>query len=264
MMKESYLRYYKSQSRIATWRFKLDSLFARSPTQKDGLSNRSVDYRTIKDNEQLRNLHFNLNKVLQEQSTNWDSHDYGEGYFYQSLDEICVSGLRDTSARIAALNMSQHVSGRTVLDIGSNTGFMSIGLAKSAKSVEGIESNPYLNKIGYMTAEYLGLQNLKFNDTSFEDFRSKHRYDVVTSFANHSTYDGNTQHTIQEYVAKCHSLINKDGLLLFESHAPAYEGSKLDDVLNLFKQRFNILESLILKTGKRFDDGRTLFIADPK
>jgi len=263
-MKKSYLRYYKSYSGIATWRFKLDSLFAHSQTQKNGLSNRSVDYRAIKDNEQLRNLHFELNKVLLEQSTKWDSHDYGEGYFYQSLDEICVSGLRDTTARISALNMSQHVRGRTVLDIGSNTGFMSINLAHSAKSVEGIESNPYLNKIGYMTAQYLGVRNIKFNDTSFENFKSKHRYDVVTSFANHSTFDGNTQHTIQEYVAKCHSLVNKGGVLLFESHAPAYEGSKLDNVLNLFKQRFNILERLILKTGKRFDDGRTLFVGDPK
>ena len=172
MMKERYLQYYKSYSRSAIWRFKLDSVFARSPTQKDGLSNRSVDYRAIKDNEQLRSLHFRLNEILIEQTTNWNSHDYGEGYFYQSLDEICVSGLRDTSARISALNMSKLVRGRTVLDIGSNTGFISMGLAKVAKSVEGIESNPHLNKIGYITAEYLGLQNVTFNDTSFEDFDS--------------------------------------------------------------------------------------------
>tara|TARA_Y100000588_G_scaffold330910_1_gene368137 strand:+ start:1165 stop:1956 length:792 start_codon:yes stop_codon:yes gene_type:complete len=263
-MKKSYLQYYEKYSRRAIWRFRLDSLFAHSPTHRDGLTNRCNDYRSIKNNDQLRKLHFNLNSVLLDQANHWTSHDYGEGYFYQGLDEICVTGLRDTSARISALNIPELIRGRTVLDIGSNTGFLSIKLAKTATSVVGIESNPYLNKIGTLTASYLKIMNVEFNDQSFEDFKPSYSYGVVASFANHSTFDGNTRHTIEEYIAKCHSLIENGGLFLFESHAPAYEGTRLTNVLNLIQDQFNILETAILFTGRRFDDGRTLLVASPK
>ena len=263
-MKESYLKYYEKYSRRAIWQFKLDSFLARSATQRDGLSNRRNDYSAIKDNTQLRKLHFKLNSILLDQTDHWTSYDYGEGYFYQGLNEICVTGLRDTSARISALNMSEIVRGRKVLDIGSNTGFVSIKLAETATSVEGIESNPYLNKIGTLTASYLEMTNVKFNDQSFEDFKASNSYGVVTSFANHSTFDGNTRQTVEEYVVKCHSLIEDGGLFLFESHAPAYEGSQLTNVLNLIEDHFKIIETSILHTGRRFDDGRTLLLACPK
>ena len=195
-MKEPYLQYYTKHSGRAIWRFKLDSLLARTRTRKDGLSNRSTDYKLIEDSDELRKLHFRLNSILLEQTNRWSSYDYGEGYFYQSLDEVCITGLRDTSARLTTFNMPELVRGRTILDIGSNSGFLSTKLAKTAKSVEGIEPNPYLNKIGALVANYLKINNIKFNDMSFEDFKPSRSYDVVASFANHSTFDGNTKHTI--------------------------------------------------------------------
>ena len=263
-MKETYLQYYIKYSSRAIWRFKLDSLLARTRTRKDGLSNRKTDYQLIEDNDQLRKLHFRLNSILLKQTNSWSSYDYGEGYFYQSLDEVCITGLRDTSARLSTFNMPELVRGRTILDIGSNSGFLSIKLAKTAKSVEGIEPNPNLNKIGALVASYLKIDNIKFNDMSFEDFKPSRSYGVVASFANHSTFDGNTKHTIEEYFVKCHSLIEDDGLFLFESHAPAYEGSKLTDVINLIQRHFNIIDTSILSTGRRFDNGRTLLVASPR
>jgi cyclopropane fatty-acyl-phospholipid synthase-like methyltransferase len=234
------------------------------PHAKRWILNIRADYRVLADDDRLRELHLDLDRVLLEQAVNWKSHDYGEDYFYQGLDDVGITGLRDTSARLAALNMSELVSGRTVLDIGSNSGFVSIALARTAESVEGIESNPFLNRIGTITASYLGLSNVTFNDGRFEDFQTDATYGVVASFANHSTFDGNTRHTVEEYLEKCHSLLDSDGLFLFESHAPAYEGSRLDNVLETIQERFSIVEKTILVSGQRFDDVRALLVATPK
>ena len=42
-------------------------------------------------------LHRDMNRQLALQTEQWDSYDYGEGYFYQSSDELGVTGLRDTA-----------------------------------------------------------------------------------------------------------------------------------------------------------------------
>jgi SAM-dependent methyltransferase len=263
-MKARYLKYYEKHSRRASFWFKVNSLFSRSLTRRDGLANRRADYATLQGNEKLRELHLKLNNVLLGQTINWDSHDYGGGYFYQGLDEISITGMRDTTGRLDALNMLDVVRDRTVLDIGSNSGFISISLARTASDVVGVESNPYLNKLGRLAAEYLTQKNVTLCDTSFENFETSTSFDVVTSFANHSTFDGNTQHTIEEYFEKCHSLLNVNGILLFESHAPSYEGSELGEVIKIVEQKFDIKRRATLQTGRWFDDGRTLIEAVAK
>jgi SAM-dependent methyltransferase len=245
-------------------RFTWDSLFSKTPTEREGFTNRRADYAVIKENDSLMKLHLELNRVLVDQTADWQSHDYGEGYFYQGFADVSVSGLRDTSARVAALQMLDRVRGRSVLDIGSNSGFVSIALAETAESVDGVESNPYLNKMGVLVADYLGRSNVKFTDGDFEDFEPGREYGVVMSFANHSTFDGNTKHTLEEYFDKCLRLLESDGIFLFESHAPAYEGEALDTVIRLIDERFSIVEKTVLNTGKRFDDGRTLLVSKPK
>jgi cyclopropane fatty-acyl-phospholipid synthase-like methyltransferase len=228
------------------------------------MANRRTDYVKLQSDEKLRELHLNMNRVLLEQTRDWDSHDYGEGYFYQSLDEVSVTGMRDTAGRLAALDMLEVVKDRTVLDIGSNSGFVAVGLAQTAKSVVGVESNPYLNKIGRLAAEYLQRENVSLKDGDFEDFDASASFDVVASFANHSTFDGNTRHTVEEYFTKCHSLLNPGGKLLFESHAPAYEGDQVNEVIKIIGEKFSIGEQAILTTGRWFDDGRTLIVANAK
>jgi len=148
-------------------RFSWDSLFSKTPTQREGFANRRSDYAAIEVDDSLMKLHLELNRVLVDQTADWSSHDYGEGYFYQGLADVSVSGLRDTSARVAALQMLDRVRGRSVLDIGSNSGFVSIALAETAESVDGVESNPYMNKMGRLVADYLGRSNVTFTDGDF-------------------------------------------------------------------------------------------------
>ena len=263
-MSVNYLRFYERHTWRAGLRFSWDSLFSKTATQREGFANRRIDYAAIEGNDSLMNLHLELNRVLMDQTADWSSHDYGEGYFYQGFADVSVSGLRDTAARVAALHMLDRVRGRSVLDIGSNSGFVSIALAETAESVDGVESNPYLNKMGRLVADHLGRSNVKFTDGDFENFEPGRKFDVVASFANHSTFDGNTKHTLEEYFDKCRRLLESDGIFLFESHAPAYEGEALDSVICLIEDRFSIVEKTVLDTGKRFDDGRTLLVANPK
>ena len=80
-MKENYIGYYEQYSLCAIRRFKWDSFFARTATQRDGLLNRRNDYPALQGNDNLRELHLELNRQLLSQSIDWSSHGYGEGYF---------------------------------------------------------------------------------------------------------------------------------------------------------------------------------------
>ena len=84
---------------------------------------------------------------------------------------------------------------------------------------------------------------------------------VLQTFA---TFDGNTKHKLEEYFDKCLRLLESDGIFLFESYTPAYQGEAVGSVIRLIEERFSIVDKTVLDTGKRFDDGRTLLVAKPK
>ena len=56
-----------------------------------------------------------------EQSNRWASYDDGEGYFYQSLDLIGVTGFRDTKASVDAMGLKEFLKDKEILKIGYNT-----------------------------------------------------------------------------------------------------------------------------------------------
>ena len=76
--------------------------------------------------DQYRNLRVQINKILKEDIKS--NFDYGYNYFYQSLDKINLSGLRKTQKRINALGLQNLVKNKSVLDIGSNIGAISLQL----------------------------------------------------------------------------------------------------------------------------------------
>ena len=52
------------------------------------------------------------------------------------------------------------------------------------------------------------------------------------------------------------------GLLLFESHAPLYEGKGLVEVCKLISERFVIKSHEIIKTGSFLDRDRTFLVCE--
>jgi len=226
-------------------------------------SQRFKDFQALLYGEQkYYDLQKSFYEVL-ERSKNWHSYDYNEGYFYQSFPQGKIAGLRDTASRISEYELSKELQGKRVLNIGCNLGFLDCELSPIVKHIDAFDINPYLIEIATLAKEFLQVSNINFYTSSFEDYKHKSPYDTVLSFANHSTYDQNTKHTIQEYFEKTHDLLKADGTLLVESHAPDYEKS-FQDVLDIVESLFSIDKKKMLNNGTFLDKGRVFIKAKKK
>jgi SAM-dependent methyltransferase len=258
---KDYRRYYEAYSAAGGFLMLRDALLTRSKTRRLSLFNRQRDYALLAKRPDLLALHREMDRQLADAAREWPSHDYGEGYFYQSLDLVGVTGLRDTRGRVEAMALADLVRGRSVLEIGCNTGFVALSVADAARSVLGFDNNPFLIAVAAAAAAHLGIANVTFSVSSFEEFSAAEPFEVVLSFANHSTYDGNTKHSVVEYFTRCRDLLRPGGLLLFESHTPAYEGDGLAGVLATLRELFSVESERVLDYGGFLDRGRTFVVA---
>lgn len=237
------IEYYDRCSLLNYWKLYY-STFSTSYMRRVAGKNRLKDYRWLFNRPEYLPLHKKFAEHVIDGAKRWDGYDYGEGYFYQQCKLVGVTGFRDTESRIAEMNLNKYLADKTVLEIGCNTGFISITAMKTPgnypppKFITAFDVAPYLIDIARDTAEFLQIENLDFQCTSFEDFRSEKKFDVILSFANHPTFDGKTKHTINEYFARCSEFCNDNGLMIFESHHPRYE-KNLDEVLKVIENYFS-------------------------
>ncbi len=235
---------------------------ATNQEQKQAILNRLKDYFKIR--KQLP-LHYKIAKILEAQKRDYPSYDYGQGYFYQSCKPINITAFRDTETRITDMHLEQYVNNKTVLDIGTNAGFLALEIAPFCKKIDAFDINPYLIEIANCAKDFLKCHNAKFWAGTFEEFSQEEKYDVILSFANHSTYDQNTQQSVDNYFKKCSQHLPDRGLLLFESHYPGYETpDQLKAVLDILQNYFNIKKSYVLTRGASGDKGRTFAVCEKK
>ena len=71
--------------------------------------NKYRDYRLTSSDVNRLELHKKLYQIILESRRSWESYDYGEGYFYQGLKALGITGLRDTDARIEATKLKNLV-----------------------------------------------------------------------------------------------------------------------------------------------------------
>lgn len=261
-MIEAYLKYYDKYSAIAPLRFSIDSLFSRKKLARLSLIHRQRDYLHLAKNPGLFTLHRQINECLLQGAKHWNSYDYGEGYFYQSFQRIGVTGFRDTEGRVKAMRLQEWVSGKRVLEVGCNTGFLSLSVAPHAVSVTAFDIAPHLTAISGLVARHLGIENATFQCVAFEDFQTSEQFEVVLSFANHSTYDGNTKQPLASYFDRCAKLVQPGGVFLFESHPPQHEGEGLEVACQLISERFSIRSREVLNYGTFLDRKRTFVVAE--
>jgi len=255
------LKYYERHTVTAPLAFAWAAIRAGSKPEKLGWINRQRDYLPLREDAKRLTLHRRLHGILADAARQWPSYDYGEGYFYQGCRDIGLTGLRDTGARIDAMRLKELVAGNTVLEIGCNTGFLSLGIAATAASVTGFDINPHLIEVARAVADHLGSGNVRFEVSRFEDWDDRTGYDAVLSFANHSTYDENTSQDIAEYFRRCAALVRPGGRFVFESHPPAHEGTGLERVGREIERHFEISERRVLDYGTFLDRGRTFVVA---
>jgi len=197
-----------------------------------------------------------LEKIRNRALLCYDDYDYGASYNYQSFDELCLSGFRDTAARVNALSLKEIAAGKEIIDIGSNAGFLVFSLRNEITSAIGIEYNPYLCEQANAVADYLGVKGkCLFENSSFENYDSKgKKFDIVLSLANHSTYDGNTTQSLDDYFKKIQRLLHPDGIMIFESHPPNLDtDEKVKLIMEIMDKYFEI-ELLKVKPLKNFLD----------
>ena len=164
-------------------------------------------------------IQFRLRGHLKEQRRHWPKEKrYSQGYFYQGLEELGITGGKPTGYRFAQYDVDALIKNADVLDIGSNAGFVACYCAKLAKSVTALELNPFLNKIAQDTADYLRHGNISIIEDDFTTCVLPKKYDVALSFSNHHTIDGNLHMGFERYIEKIVGLLKPGGYLLFESH----------------------------------------------
>ena len=196
---------------------------------------------------ELEELHLKLKAHLKNQNEKWEHFIYSkQDGFYQGLDKINIKGSRSTEKRFNEYNIGSLFSkNKNVLDIGSNCGFVSLYTSEFVKSVTGVEINPFLVKISNDTKEFLNIQNVKFVCSTFEEYNTEEKFDIVYSFANDSTIDNNTTFNFEEYIQKNLFLLSSGGLLIFESQA-------LDVLVpSKFQSKLEILEKYFIISEKR-------------
>lgn len=261
-MRSPYAGYYESYRPLAPLQLLLRALTTRGYWRRTALLNRMSDYRRLKGRPELFRLHGQLEHHRWSLEEEWKGYDYGEGYYYQGSRVLGITGFRDTEARVECYGLLDRVKGKTVLDIGCNSGFLAHAIAPAAESVVGIEINSHLVDISRTVCRYSGYPNCRFHASSFEKWLpGNETFDVVMSLANHSTFDGNTAITVSEYLQKCVGLLNADGRLLFESHAPAYETEdRWNKVLAELEERFEIEDRTVMTKGNHMDRGRRFLV----
>lgn len=209
--------------------------------------------------DEFRKIRITLKSMLSNQS----KLDYGSGYFYQSLSNLNISGLRDSASRIKNYNLEKLTINKSILDIGSNTGFILFEMKNNFKKATGIEYNTSLVNISNYVKNILKISNINFINNNFVNYNFKdEKYDLILSLANHHTYDEGIKDT-DNFFSKISNLLNINGYLILESHHPKIETSEdFNKYLNLLKNNFNFIEISKKKILSKnfYDNGRLLVV----
>lgn len=200
--------------------------------------------------------------VVQASQRDWPHADYGAGYLYQSCPALGLRGFRDTAARVAQMNLGPALAGRSVLEIGCNSGFLSLALAAGTRRYLAFDNNPFLVEMARLSQAELQDRRVEFCVEGFETLGEDETFDAVLSFANHSTWDGNMTLDLERYFAKLHRLLVPSGTLYFESHHPALEdAAALQGTLGVMERHFALQSQRLLGGGSAWDRGRTFVVA---
>ena len=225
---------------------------------KKGENLKSYDYLAVyltkldkahaKKDRDLKKLHKDLNKLRKQQVESWNSFVYCKGYFYQGYKRVGIHGIKPTEARMKSYDVYDffNANGR-VLDIGSNSGFLSIYLSDYFKEVVGIELNPYLIRMGECVKNHLGVRNVNFIKADFMSYSFNNQFDAVFSLSNHFTIDGNLNMSFEDYIYKIYNLLNNGGVLFFESHNINGDDSDLDQKFLIASQYFDLKKYKMVK-----------------
>lgn len=201
------------------------------------------DEKLSKGNHKLNNLKTELNLYRQEQINKWDSFIYCGGYYYQGYLKIGINGIKPTEPRMKKYDLDSYFNkSKSVLDIGSNSGFITHYLSERNKKCTGIELNPYLIKMSNAVKNYFDSENLKFIEADFISHQFQDKFDIVFSLSNHFTIDGNLNTTFENYIKKIYHLMHQNGTLFLESHNINGDDQDMYEKLCIANKYFDLIK----------------------
>ena len=149
--------------------------------------------------------------------------------FYQTHPDLKLEGIRPTLARINSYGLLDIISENSViLDIGGNTGFMSMYFSKYAKHIDMVEMDDKFVRIAHLAKKHLGIQNYQIHNIDIKSFNPNKKYDVIISTAIHKWVGLN----LEDYYELISSWLTTTGTILFESHANKEDIENIEYFLN--------------------------------
>lgn len=135
---------------------------------------------------------------------------------YQAWDAIGIDGQRPTTMRYYIYGLDKIITpDTTVLDLGSNVGFMSLKCAEIAKEVHGIERYSYWVEIAELATEVIDRFTAFFHLLDALAFKPPYEFDLMLSLSFHH-WGPDVFARYAEVVYK--GMLKEGGHLLFESH----------------------------------------------
>lgn len=110
---------------------------------------------------------------------------FGSGNFYQDFPTLGFPGTRDCNFRIEKYKCEEYIKPNDViLDIGCNTGFLSMEISKMARYVDGFDSESELIETANAAKEIAEIKNCNFFCQNFNYLQiTENKYDVVLCLA---------------------------------------------------------------------------------
>ena len=179
--------------------------------------------------------------------------DFGQVQFYQSFEQIGLTGTRPTLYRIEKYRMKKFLrKEQDILDIGCNTGFLDMEIASMVKTVTGVEYDQSLVEVANCVKEYVAAENCTFLNRDFHDWYQKNdrTYNVIFSFAIHHWLNLEPE----EYAQRIDKLLSAGGYVCFESHDLCEkQDEEYEDCLSVWRSIGYHIEN----QGDIMDDGIT-------
>lgn len=198
------------------------------------LFNVYIDFRR----KRIDRLHFDIYKLWFSEKTPFQ---LNKSLFYQTHPELRIQGIRPTIARVSTYGLLRELNTTSrVLDIGGNTGFFSLYLAKHVQHVDMVEFNKTFSHIAELVKDYLGITNYSIFNEDIKKYKPRNKYDLIISNAIHKW----VELPIDEYYKLISNWLVPSGLILFESHASEEDITMLDLFFNTYSD-LNIEKSLI-------------------
>lgn len=204
------------------------------------LDNKQIEYGEVNNREDLIHKYKKYSQA------------FGGKKFYQSLPKLDIIGERPTDERLIKYDIDKYINKESsILDIGSNCGFIDLTLAEKVNEIVGIEYNEKLVEIAKDTARLLNIDNVQFINADYNEWQKYNtkKFDIILAFAVHIWLNIETD----EFANQIYKLLNDNGYFIFESQT--YQSDILYDK---FCEEF--ISIGLKEVNKEFmkDDGKTL------